>query len=574
MRSRNKTSHCDLLLTLHQRVQKMGLQRHPRVRFLFKLCRSPMQDVAFQYTHELEQLLDRMEFNNALYGNESVPALPPDTSIEIGKTVRRKQPFRVSTKTVLHWLVYGASGFGKTTLLGVVERAVRGLFSCTLIDHKDEGRRFINNVPNSVYLPLDKQRWNLLKGVGDQADYIRYISDQLARFMSLHPVTSNAVRARLLSLCQDKTALPSLSDFAKIFLQLAQKELRSSLNTASRGFDDLAAAFGRWADVRQGEWPFIHPLNVVPLKDLPPVIEHFYVSLLLKQMTDRASAQGHSAEQRHMIFFDEALSYMGKEMEPTTGSGRVNQVAEMMRICRSYGISILAATQSLSGIQDSVIDNASVFIAFKANHPQEAKLVCRRLGFDENRHPEIMNLEAGTAFALTPDCHQPVKIKVPFLDLGIYPSEPEIARQMEPVWTAWDERTVFAPAKNNSATHIDFRELLGETAPDPEPAAEATKTTQTEPNQEPKPYIRKPSDPVIISEYLAMLRSCEAHPNFGATTHYKSLGWSMGRGNRVKARLVELGWVEAVSIIPPKGGRPKVTLQLTETGRGVLDEPA
>jgi hypothetical protein len=246
----------------------------------------------------------------------------------------------------------------------------------------------------------------------------------------------------------------------------------------------------------------------------------------------------------------------------------------MMRICRSYGISIFAATQSLSGIQDSAIENASVFIAFRANSPQEAKLVCRRLGFDENRHSEIMNLEAGTAFALTPDCHQPVKIKVPLLDLGIYPSESEIARQMEPVWTAWDERTVFSPAKNDSATHIDFRELLGETTPGLEPAAEATETTQTEPTQASKPFVRKPTDPVIISEYLALLRSCEANPGFGVTRHYKGLGWSMGRGTRVKEKLMALGWVEVESVIAPKGGRPTNILKLTETGRGVLDEPA
>ena len=74
--------------------------------------------------------LNQEEFHKALYGNEIVPKLPSESSIEIGKTVHRKQPFLVSTKTVLHWLVYGASGFGKTTLLGVVERAVRGFFSC------------------------------------------------------------------------------------------------------------------------------------------------------------------------------------------------------------------------------------------------------------------------------------------------------------------------------------------------------------------------------------------------------------------------------------------------------------
>jgi len=555
-----------LILSFRERMNKLGIQDDPYLLFLLEQSMCPIQRVAYQFATKLDRKLTDSEFNQAIHGYETLPDLPPETSIEIGKTVQQGLPFRIPITKVLHWLVAGTTGFGKTTLACVVEQAVRGLVPCTFLDHKDESARLIARVPGATFLPLDKQRWNLLKGVGDQSAYIRYISSQLANFMSLHPVTANAVRAKLLALCHDKASLPSLSDLGEIFLKLAQKELRSSLHTASRGFEDLAVSFGRWANVRHGEWPITSPLNVIPLKDLPPTIEHFYVSLLLKHMTDRASALGHSTELNHMLFFDEALNYMGKEMEPTAGSGRENHVATMMRICRSYGISIFAAVQSLSKIQDSVIDNASVFIAFRANSTQEATLAGRRLGLEKRRYPELMNLEPGVAFALTPDCHQPVKVKIPFVDLGDYPSYTDISRRMKPIWTAWDQNTVFSPARNQNIAHIDFHDLLDE----------SNSETTVEPIDPPKPTseIRKPQDPVIISEYLAMLRSCEAHPDFGATTHYKSLGWSMGRGNRVKAQLVELGWVETASVISPKGGRPKITLQLTETGRGVLDEPA
>ncbi len=183
-------------------------------------------------------------------------------------------------------------------------------------------------------------------------------------------------------------------------------------------------------------------------------------------------------------------------------------------------------------------------------------------------------MDVGTAWIVSPQCHQPVKIKIPFADLGDYPSESEIAKHMKPLQDSWDARTVFAPIKTDAETKIDFRKILGETPPATPSTEDPAIPTSTEPAQGTVPFIRRPNDPVILAEYFAMLRSCETHPDFGAAAHYKALGWSAGRGNRVKIKLIELRWIEAIRIASPKGGRPKETLHLTEKGKGVLDEPA
>lgn len=75
-----------------------------------------------------------------------------------------------------------------------------------------------------------------------------------------------------------------------------------------------------------------------------------------------------------------------------------------------------------------------------------------------------------------------------------------------------------------------------------------------------------------IGEYFELLRSCEQHSEYGVSTHYKSLGWSAGRGTRVRNKLVKLNWIEINRVVSPKGGRPREILSLTEEGKRSLHE--
>jgi hypothetical protein len=153
---------------------------------------------------------------------------------------------------------------------------------------------------------------------------------------------------------------------------------------------------------------------------------------------------------------------------------------------------------------------------------------------------------------------------------------------MKPLWEKWDANTVFAPAKTNQDTVINFREILGEVdsqkpifKTDLEKSEYITKESISEPERQcPVISSRSKMPPVspILEEYFVLLRSCKLHPDFAATSHYKALGLSARRGNRIKAKVVELGWVNPVRIASSKAGRPKETLHLTEKGEGVLNE--
>lgn len=554
-----------------ERMKQLGAQGDPLFRLYQDLARSPLQNgqVAKQFSEKLDRKLCGLEWKKAMHSDEiNVPQFDPETSVLIGYAVNGGAPYRIPFKDLkTHAVLCGASGSGKTTSTSHFIDALIGQLPMIMLDHKTEGLRFVKKIEGAIYAPIEKQRWNCLSGATNQKAYIRYLSSQITRLMALMPVTTNAVQAKLLGLCSDPDNLPALSDLPAVFANLASKTLRSSLHTASRGFDDLAVAMGDWGKVRQGTWPFDgQMLSVVPLKDCPPSFEHFYISLMFKHLMDAVTEDGNTDGLRWIVNFEEGRGFFGKEMEPASASGRINLQSEILTKTRSYGIGCIIGSQSITSLAASVIDNAGTFMAFQTNSEQESKACCRRLGLHESRYMDLLQMDVGTAWVVSPRCRKPVKIRVPFNDLGDYPSEAEIARMMEPVWTAWDAGTVFSPARDGETEVLDFMAILGEKSIDVEPHPEPQKVSQ------PVPKNLSESDPLIIAEYLTLLRSCKNNADLSVSAHYPMLGWSAGRGTRVKGALVELGWIECISVKSSKAGRPRMRLKPTTIGLEVLHE--
>lgn len=571
---KGRKSRASKVLLNEQRMHELGVSGDSLLNLYRSLSLSRLQSgkVASRFANKLESKLDRIEAAQILSGSKeaNLPTRDSKGCFSIGKSCQSGEDYFISfSDLVKHLIICGASGSGKTNLITLIINALHRQVWMCFIDHKDEGGRILNHFSDTSYIPLNQQRWNCLRGSGkSQKDYIRYFAELLSRVMALANVTSNATQAKLLSLCADKDDLPSISDLCAIFHTIAEQERRNNLHTAARAFDDLAATMGQWASVRKGPFSFDeHALSIIPLKDLPTAYENLFITLLFKQFMDQASSLGHTSDISRMFILDEGRAFFGKEFETGTGSGRFNIQTQIMTKGRSYGFGICIGTQSAAMLQATVVDNAGTFIVLRTNSEQEAKFCCRRLGIEDRRYRELMELDTGVAWIVSPRCTQPVQIRIPYCDIGDYISDTEIARKMAPTWENWDAQSDFSKTKADNTAKMDFRKILGEDqeVDSPIPAAQDTSEQKSE-----EPETQQCADPSILAEPLAFLRSCSHNPEFGATAHYKALGWSAGKGNRVKNALVESKLLEVIRIKSPTGGRPKETYHLTHQGKEMI----
>lgn len=520
--------------------------------------------------------LGHLEYTRELHENDDpqIPEIDPHLSILIGYMIRTRTPYRITLNNLpLHILICGCSGSGKSTLINLILRDLVGKVGITFFDHKDEGLRFANKYRNSLYAPIHRQRWNCLLSRGDQGTYIRFLAGLISRVMALVPVTANALRAKLANLCTNPNDLPSIFDISLVLQELAKRENRSVLHTAARSLNDLVSSLGKWANVRSGPWPFSEQgMCIIPLKGIPAAIENFYITIFYTQLMDSISQSGHEAELSRVLVFDEARQFFGLEFAEGTGSGRANIQTQAMTQARSYGIANILGTQSASMLQSAVVDNSGTFIALRTNSEKEAKFCCRRLGFPDEYYTHLLNLPVGQAWITSPTFRKPVLVKIPYYELGEFPSTEEIENRMAPVWESWDSQATLSPVRVEQSSHLDFRDILGEreTTPSPEDVTKEV-SVETTPVSPKEPVSEK-----ILDEYFEFLRSCKSHPEFGSSEHYKGLGWSAGRGNRIKNTLLECGWVTSSrsSSTSTSGGRPRKTLLISEQGERILNEHA
>ena len=66
-----------------------------------------------------------------------------------------------------------------------------------------------------------------------------------------------------------------------------------------------------------------------------------------------------------------------------------------------------------------------------------------------------------------------------------------------------------------------------------------------------------------------MLHDIADHPDASITEHYRNLGWSAGRGNRVKEQLLEMRLVICARQ-QSASGRPRELLAITIKGKDLL----
>ncbi len=257
---------------------------------------------------------------------------------------------------------------------------------------------------------------------------------------------------------------------------------------------------------------------------------------------------------------DEATMEFGKELSQDAGSGYISAAKRAITQLRSTGTGILAGVQLVSEIDPSLKANARTLACFQSPNLRDAQEMQRMLGLPESEVATLQKLPTGTAYVLSEGFRRAVLVRVPAYELGPYPSDEAVASHMAAELAQLQAETIYSPLPDKDPV-IDCREWLGEPKP-PEPEAVPAEV---------------PLDPALkqrfFAEHRLLLQDIQTAPQASVTDHYRTLGWSAGRGHRVKEQLLTMGLIVSHRQ-KTASGRPREVLALTPLGERFLHEAA
>jgi len=258
---------------------------------------------------------------------------------------------------------------------------------------------------------------------------------------------------------------------------------------------------------------------------------------------------------RRLIVSDEALLELGQDLTATSGP-YLSPYKRLVTQVRYTGTGFLGAAQMGSELDPSVTSNIAFLACLRCSRLQEAREAARMLGLSEDRVDEILHLPLGYGFVRSAGFDAAVKVWLPDFPLGPFPSDAEVEQLLAIEREALAKEIAYSPADPDDAAPLDVAAILGEqpkaTAAEPVVVDDATRAQ-------------------FLREHQQLLQDIRDHPSASVTQHYRHLGWSAWRGNRVKRQLLDMQLIRSERQ-KSANGRPQDILSLTEKGRLLLNE--
>ena len=527
--------------------------RQPGVRFVKDFAGAWIAKHATRFEAKLKGMAAREALRQQVFG---IPVRIP--------TVEERNAVYLAERTAIHrgnltahTLIGGASGSGKSFgIRNVLAQEILRGTRVICFAMKDEDRRLMSDYPGATIVQANNIPINLWQYIGDPTTYYSIVLNEIGRLRSYQPQRIQAGIGYLDRLQRGlKAGEPHFS--SQDFAQLLLKESDPILRALGNDFVSLNSLLGKTATVRTG-LPFFdeQQIIVIELHKIPPRLADLLCGILLSRLELAAMERGHSTELHTLCVIDEAGVLCRKESGASETFSYVPWVKRFTRRLRSYGIGFIWASQSLTDLEPSIPDNSQNVMVFRCPRPDEARAAQQFLGLPESEIETIQRLEKRECLIRSAGFSQPVRDRIPQGTEQDYPSDGDVEHHMAHFWQRTEPRLIRSPILTESSA-ISYRETLGESLP-------TAATTRPSVSASPKPKT-------MLAEYWEMLREIEIHPEASVAVHYQNLGWSAGRGNRVKHCLVDLGLISSERQ-KFTNGRPREILILNPTAKELLHE--
>jgi len=272
------------------------------------------------------------------------------------------------------------------------------------------------------------------------------------------------------------------------------------------------------------------------LKEPNQYVTNFFVEAVLTWIFYYRDAQGQRQQLRHLVMFDEAKRVFdaNRSRQPASGYPPIDDLVGKVR---EFGEAIVVADHEPSKLSDSLKANTNAKIWMTLGSGTDIQEMARTFGLDPDEVDFTRTMEKGEAIIKLADT-DPVPILLPDYELEKSLTEDEIRAQMTAKLDALPSAERVRPQR--------FQEVIG--------------TGDEE------------AEDGVGDVGEALLASVNDQPFLGLAERYDALGVGSKTGTAAKNELLTLDLVREVEIATGTPGRNPKLLELTQTGRGVLDD--
>ena len=263
-----KEIRCQRSLEQLDMMRASGAIRHPALRGLWQIGNSQLAEG--KYADKAHAMIDRI-VTPIYMAQQFMPPRPPripdvsaNHAILIGYEKGSHRPIIIHRDRLAHTLLVGAPSMGKSrlaySLIDQIQqsnaRVIPGLghVECFVADFKGEAAGLLNLYPDdaAVFRP-DQLSRNILQPKGDMRTYYHGLFSIIQRYSNMRRETETDLPGIVMRMNRSRRIndpYPALTDLARKLRELAKKEDRPNLKTASRDIGNLIMLLGKSARIR------------------------------------------------------------------------------------------------------------------------------------------------------------------------------------------------------------------------------------------------------------------------------------------------------------------------------------
>ena len=397
------------LSTLEQRLERLGIQDHPKAKKLLSKAtvteNQRIQKVAKQRLHIFIQQYQEYPFTEET----------PDTSylddpVILGETLQDREPYALKESDLTkHVLTIGATGAGKTTLHRNLMTQLNSPFWA--FDRKQDYRHLIQEMDNLLVLPWKQLKLNPLKppeGVDPDrwANIFSIIFSQCFGLLTGSEGFLTTAVIRLYTkygLYKDCSApYPSLFELTRLVKSDEIDVGPSSVNYKDRGYWRLHPQLlnaGKIFDCSEGYSvrELIQKNIVFEIGGRNRNLQRFIQQILFAKVYEYFLAHNQRDMGVQLAFIvDEAKQLFSVYLEMQDASG-MPEIDDMAAKSRQLGLPIIAADQEATKLTESLKANTDTKVLLPVNDQKQLEAIAESMQLNQLQKRYIRNLDVGQA---------------------------------------------------------------------------------------------------------------------------------------------------------------------------------